>query len=143
MADSQKQIVHNAIMAFLQENGFSLENKKVELTHNDRKTIVTMIVTAIDSGDMHLSAAARAKHDTPKKIRNYSTGLLSNWLRKDHRINGGLRHKTKNPGSKANQDDEIIKSLKSMRKLLSNHKEILAVDNEISLRIKQLNTEIE
>jgi hypothetical protein len=142
MANSQKQVVHNAIIAFLQENGLSLNDNKVELTHNDRKTIVTMIMAAIDSGDMHLSVAARAKHDTPKKIRNYSTGLLSNWLRKDHRINGGLKHKINNPGSKANQDDEVIKSLKSIRKLLSNHKEILAVDAEISLRIKQLNTEI-
>jgi hypothetical protein len=142
MANSQKQVVHNAIMAFLQENGLSLNDNKVELTHNDRKTIVTMIMAAIDSGDMHLSVTALAKHDTPKKIRNYSTGLLSNWLRKDHRINGGLKHKIKNPGSKANQDDEVIKSLKSIRKLLSNHKEILAIDAEISLRIKQLNMEI-
>jgi hypothetical protein len=139
--ESQKQVVYNAIVAFLQENGLSLENNRAELTKSDRKTIVTMIATALDSGDMPFSATARAKHDTPTKIRNYSTGLLSNWLRKDNRINGGAKHKIKNPGSKANQDDEVLKDLKSIRKLLSNKKEIQAVDNEIALRMKQLNTE--
>lgn len=139
---SQKQAVYAAITAFMQENGRSFDDgDKVELSAEDRKTITTMIVTALDVGDMEFSSEARAKYDTPEKVRNYSTGLLSNWLRKDDRLNGGTKHSIKNPGSRVGQDDELIKNLKTLKKVLTSDKEIQAVDVEINLRIEQLRNE--
>ena len=139
---SQKEAIYAAITVFMQENDRRFDDgDKVELSAEDRKTIVTMIVAAIDVGDMGFSPEAITKHDTPEKIRNYSTGLLSNWMRKDSRLNGGMKHSIKNPGSRVGQDDEIIKSLKSLRKVLISKKEIDGVDAEIALRTEQLRTE--
>lgn len=139
---SQKETVYIAISSFLKENDRVFDDgDKVELSAEDRKTIVTMIVTAIDVGGMEFSPEAMAKHDTPEKIRNYSTGLLSNWMRKDSRLNGGMKHSIKNPGSRVGQDDSVIKSLKSLRKVLTSQKEIDTVDAEIEVRMEYLKSQ--
>lgn len=139
---SQKQVVYAAVSAFLKETSRSFDDgDKVDLSSEDRKTIVTMIVAAIDVGDMEFSSEARLKHNTPEKVRNYSTGLLSNWMRKDDRLNGGAKHSIKNPGSRVGQDDDVIKSLKALKRVLTSKKEIEAVDAEIVLRVEQLRTE--
>jgi hypothetical protein len=139
---SQKEVVYATISAFMQENSRQFDDgAKIDLSSEDRKTIVTMIVAAIDAGEMEFSPEALAKHDTPEKVRNYSTGLLSNWLRKDSRLNGGAKHSIKNPGSRIGQDDDLIKSLKSLKKHLTSHAEIAAVEAEILLRAEQLRLE--
>jgi hypothetical protein len=136
---SQKEAVYAAIVSFLEENNRSFDDgEKVELSSEDRKTIVTMIVATINVGDMEFSTEAAIKHNTPEKIRNYSTGLLSNWLRKDSRLNGGVKHSIKNPGSRVGQDDELIKSLKNLKKILTSQKEIEAVDAEIEAQMEFL-----
>jgi len=136
---SQKAVVYEAISSFLQENERQFDaGDKVELSPEDRKTIVTMIVTAIETGEMEFSPEAATKHNTPEKMRNYSTGLLSNWLRKDKRLNGGAKHSIKNPGSRVGQDDEIIKSLKSLKKILTSKREVEIVEAEIQIRIEFL-----
>lgn len=139
---SQKEAVYLAISSFMQENDRQFDNgDKLDLSSEDRKTIVTMIVAAIDIGDMEFSVEAAAKHNTPEKIRNYSTGLLSNWLRKDERLNGGAKHSIKNPGSRIGQDDDVVKTLKQLKKELTNIREIAAVDGEIEARLEWLRNE--
>jgi len=136
---SQKEVVYATISAFMLESGKRFDNgDKIELSPEDRKTIVTMIVAAIDAGEMKFSPEALAKHNSPEKVRNYSTGLLSNWLRKDKKLNGGNQHSIKNPGSRIGQNDDLIKSLKRLRKTLTNQKEIEAINSELDLRVKQL-----
>jgi len=39
------------------------------------------------------------------KLRSYCSGLQSNWLRKDTRLNGGVKYVAKNPGSRAGSTD--------------------------------------
>ena len=136
---NQKEAVYEAVSAFMHENNRVInDGDSVDLSSEDRKTIVTMIVTAISVGDMEFSLEAANNYDTPEKVRNYSTGLLSNWLRKDTRLNGGARHSIKNPGSKVGQSDPLIKQLKALKKELTNPKEIAKVDAEINTCIEQL-----
>lgn len=49
-------------------------------------------------------------------LKAYVSGLQSNWLRKDKRLNGGTQYVAKNPGSRAGSTDPQIKA---MRVLLS------------------------
>ena len=135
----QKEAVYTAILSFLKENDRSFDDgEKVELSSEDRKTIVTMLVTAIEAGNVEFSAESMGKYNTPEKIRNYSTGLLSNWLRKDSRLNGGEKHSIKNPGSRVGSTDNILKSLKALKKELTDSKDRIAVDREIEKRITEL-----
>lgn len=141
---SQKDAVYRAIVAYLSENGRIFEDgDALNLSPSDRKTIVTMIVEAISSGQVEFSRDAATKHSTPEKLRNYTTGLLSNWLRKDSRLNGGAKHEIKNPGARVGQDDILIKKLKELKKLLTRTSDILKVDAEISIRLKQIQAEKE
>lgn len=50
------------------------------------------------------------------ELKAYVSGLQSNWLRKDKRLNGGVQYVAKNPGSRAGSTDPQIKA---MRVLLS------------------------
>jgi len=139
---SQKQVVYQAICALLKETHRPFgEGVKPDLSPEDRKTITTMIVTAIETGEMEFSSKARLKHDTPEAIRVYATSLLSNWNRKDDRLNGGIKHSIKKPGSRIGKDDGLLKSLKALKKALTSHVEIQKVNNEIALRTEQLKNE--
>lgn len=53
---------------------------------------------------------------TDSELKAYVSGLQSNWLRKDKRLNGGTQYVAKNPGSRAGSTDPQIKA---MRLLLS------------------------
>ena len=136
---SQKEAVYTAVTSYLTDKGRSLDD--VILSSEDRKTIVTMLVRTIEVGDVEMSIEAANKYDTADKIRGYSIGLLSNWLRKDARLNGGKKHKKKNPSIKLGQDDEVIKDLKSIRKLLTQKHEIELVDKEIKNKVESLHRE--
>lgn len=50
------------------------------------------------------------------KLKGYVSGVQSNWLRKDKRLNGGVAYVAKNPGSRAGATDPQVKA---MRLLLS------------------------
>jgi len=50
------------------------------------------------------------------ELKAYVSGLQSNWLRKDKRLNGGIAYQAKNPGSRVGSTDAQVKA---MRQLLS------------------------
>ena len=96
------------------------DGETVELTDSERATVVNKIVGMIESGKVDFSEAAEAKYETTSKKTSYVRGLVSNWLRKDRRLNGNITYTPTNPGSRAGQGDPQIKEL---RKLMSIHKE--------------------
>jgi len=139
---NQKEAVYSAIATYMSSKKRPmLSDSKIELDSDDRKTIVTMLIAAIHDGGIEFSVESIGKYDTPEKMRNYSTGLLSNWVRKDPRLNGGEKHAIKNPGARLGHKDEILKNLKELKKALINKKEIAAVDKEIQNRINELQNE--
>jgi hypothetical protein len=42
--------------------------------------------------------------------------LVSNWQRKDTRLNGGDKYETKNPGSRTGSQDEQVKAMRNLLK---------------------------
>jgi len=111
---SQKEGVYNAVVAFHNDNGLSFEDgNKVEFSKDDRATVIGIIYEAFNAGEIDMSTEAKTNFDTPEKLKTYTNGLLSNWLRKDVRLNGGSKYVAKNPGSRAGQGDETVKNLTS------------------------------
>ncbi len=85
---------------------------KVELSKEQKSAVNAIITQGILSGDVEY-----LKDDSDEKaVREYVPGLVSNWLRKDVRLNGGGKYAPKNPGSRAGQGDAQVKEL---RKLLA------------------------
>ncbi len=137
---SQKECVFAAVTALLEEQGrkHELDSKQpITLSKTDRATVVSMVVAA--RSEMQLSAEADAKFDTEPKFKDYVVGLVNNWLRKDTRLNGGSKYETKNPGSRAGQGDDIMKSLKALRATVADKPEQAAlVDIEITKRAAEI-----
>lgn len=132
---SQKESVYAAVKAFLQENGIKHEDgQRVTLDKEGRRAVIAMVTTAAMAGEMELSAEAAAKYDTTEKMSGYANGLVSNWLRKDTRLNGGEAYEPKNPGSRAGQGDEVIKNLRNFVKTLTEESHKKAVEAEIKKR---------
>lgn len=139
MSFSQKASVFAAVVAYLEEKGISHnDNQEVALDKEGRKTVIEMVAQSAISGDMAMSAEAFAKYDTIEKMRGYCNGLLSNWLRKDTRLNGGGKYVAKNPGSRTGQGDDVLKNLKALKTTLTEDAHIQAVDEEISKRQAEL-----
>lgn len=139
---SQKQSVFDAVVAFCEENGIHFdEGMKFEPTKDQRATIVEMVARAMESGAVNLKPAARAKYDTFEKLKGYCNGLVSNWLRKDTRLNGGVDYKIQNPGSRAGSGDQIIKELRKLKSTLTQDEEKAAVEAEIQKRLAALQAE--
>lgn len=139
---NQKQGVYAAVVAFCEEHKIAFEDgMKLELKKEQRATVVEMVTKAMSEGEIELSPEARAKHNTPQKIKTYCNGLVSNWLRKDKRLNGGEVYQIKNPGSRAGQGDEILKNLKLLHKQLDDDEQKAAVQVEIDKRTEELQKE--
>jgi hypothetical protein len=136
MSFSQKEAVYAAVKAYLDDKSIQHDDGQlVSLDKDGRKTVIEMIATAAMNGNMAFSAEAKAKYDTIEKVREYGNGLLSNWLRKDKRLNGGSTYVAKNPGSRAGQGDETVKALRALKTQLSEKSQIEAVDSELTKRL--------
>jgi hypothetical protein len=139
MSFSQKDSVYAAVKAFLDEKGILHDDgQEVKLDKDGRKTVIEMISQSALQGDMALSAEAAAKYNTIETMRGYVNGLLSNWLRKDTRLNGGGKYVAKNPGSRAGQGDEVLKNLKALKTTLTDKDHVAAVDVEIAKRTAEV-----
>lgn len=88
---SQKEVVFTAVTAVI---GVT-DGEQVKLTADQRSQIVKIITDAILSGDMSMKDAAKEKYSTEKSARKYANELLSNWLKKDTRLNGGAKYQSK------------------------------------------------
>lgn len=127
---SQKEAVFNAVCEVV--GSFS---GSVELSTDQRKQVIEMVMSGFQSGSVEISAEASAKYDTDAKLKSYTQGLVSNWLRKDTRLNGGSKYETKNPGSRAGSGDETVRALRALRKTLTDAEQIAEVESEIESRL--------
>jgi hypothetical protein len=129
---SQKQSVFVAVCSVL---NLGADHKgQVELTKEQRKSVIEMVTESIMAGDTEFSAEAKAKYKTREDVKGYVNGMVSNWLRKDIRLNDGKKYETKNPGSRAGSGDEVLKNLKALRGTLTDPDHIEAVDQSIAER---------
>jgi len=135
---NQKEAVFSAVCSVLDQDSF---DSAVELTREERATVIEIVTQGFTSGTVEFSDSAKAKYDSESKIKAYTNGLVSNWLRKDKRLNGGVQHTISNPGSRAGAGDPILKNLKLFKSTLTDAEHIAAVDQEIEKRMQQLKAE--
>lgn len=135
MSMSQKQSVYVNVCLVLGEENI---NRKVELNKDQRGKVIELVTDSILEGSTEFSAEAKAKYATRDDVKGYVNGMVSNWLRKDLRLNGGTKYETKNPGSGAGRGDAVLKNLKALRTTLSDKDHIEAVDEEIAKRTAEL-----
>jgi hypothetical protein len=137
---SQKEAVFSAVTKVFSDSGRTFgAGTPADLSKEERAAVTEIVTAGITSGEVVFSDAAKAKYDTPEKIRNYVNGMVGNWLTKDTRLNGGEKYSPANPGSRAGQGDEIMKNLRGLLKnVQGNAEQEAAVLAEIEKRKTEL-----
>lgn len=144
MSMNQRESVYQATMNVLADAGIAFDDgQNVEdvVTKDLRKTVIAVVTASIISGETEMTSEGRAKYSDEQKMRNYTSGLVSNWFRKDKRLNGGVKHEIKNPGSRAGSGDEQLKALKALRTAKADDAEaVKVIDAAIAERRAEVGT---
>lgn len=127
----QKDAVYQAVCAVTGFNG----DGSVEISKEQRAQVNAILFEGFKAGKIELD-----KEYTDSDLKGYVSGLQSNWLRKDERLNGGVKYTAKNPGSRAGSGDPAIKA---MRVLLSTLTPGTADHSEVQAEIDKRNAEIQ
>ena len=133
---SQKDAVYNTVVDVFNQNNIQFSTGSTDarqlLDKNLRKQIIDSLITQFENDEIALSSRQ-------KDIREYVSGLLSNWLRKDLRLNGNVRHQIKNPGSRKGQQDPLIKNLRILQSTLEPQSEAyVAAQQRIDARLLEI-----
>lgn len=91
-------------------------NVDAVISDNMRKSIIDIVCAGFSKGEVELkdTPSNREKLANPTKLRGYVGGLVSNWFRKDERLNGDTKYAIKNPGSRAGSTDPQLKALRAL-----------------------------
>ncbi len=129
----QKSAVYNTVKSVLAEHGFKFEDgMKVELSKDQREQCVSMLVHGFETGSIELKSEQ-------ENLKSYCGGLLSNWLRKDKRFNGGTQYKPENPGVRTGMQDPQVKNLRILLSTLpEGSAEYEAVEAKITERVAEI-----
>lgn len=103
----QKDAVYQALENVMP----SMEGNVQSVISKEQRAQVNLILfDGFRKGDIDLD-----REFTDPELKQYCSGLLSNWLRKDTRLNGGTKYVAKNPGSRAGSGDETLKSIRALK----------------------------
>ena len=133
---SQKEAVFNAVSQVLSESDVTFEQgQAVDLSKDQREAVIGIIMTGFEKGQIELKSEQ-------ENLRAYTGGLVSNWLRKDKRLNGGGTYKPANPGSRTGHSDAQVKNLRILLSTLpEGSQEYTAVEAKIEERVAEIKAE--
>lgn len=105
MKMNQKEAVFQAICNV---TGFDGEGAVV-ISKEQRAQVNAILFQGFRAGTIELD-----REYSDSDLKGYVSGLQSNWLRKDKRLNGGNKYVAKNPGSRAGSTDPQLKALRAV-----------------------------
>jgi hypothetical protein len=137
MKVNQKTAVYQAILMVLESAKIAFRdgmNVAEVMTKEHRKEVNDILFAGFRSGDIELE-----REYSDSDLKAYVSGLQSNWIRKDKRLNGNTTYVAKNPGSRAGSGDAELKNAKLLLSTLTAGTEDY---NEVQAFIEQRTAEI-
>lgn len=134
---SQKEAVFSAVTSVLSEAGISVgDNESVStlLTRELRAQVTNILVEGFNNGSVSLDKT----FTTEAELRTYCSGLTSNWLRKDTRLNGGVKYAAQNPGSRVGSTDAQLKAMRALLSTKSDPAERAEIQSFIETRVAEI-----
>ena len=136
---TQKEAVFTAIVNVLGEAGITVEEGQSVETYmtRERRAQVSQILFEGFKGE----TIELEKQFVDSKLKAYISGLTSNWIRKDKRLNGGVSYIAKNPGSRAGSGDPMLKNLRALLSTLTpGSSDYSEVETHISSRVTEIHS---
>lgn len=133
---TQKEAVYNAITSVLSESNIEFaEGTDVSslMTREIRSQVNQILFEGFRSGTVELD---REFNDT--ELKAYVSGLQSNWIRKDKRLNGNTKYVAKNPGSRAGSGDAQLKAMRALLSTLTEESDRAEVQSHIDARVSEI-----
>jgi len=129
---NQKEATYNAICAVTGHKGDGV----VEISKEQRAQVNMILFDGFRAGKIELD-----REFTDPELKQYVSGLQSNWIRKDKRLNGGIQYTAKNPGSRAGSGDQPLKALRALMSTLTTEADKTEVQGYIDARVAELNVD--
>jgi hypothetical protein len=131
---TQREAVYSAVVGVLNEAGIPVEgNVSTHMTRELRSQVNNILVEGFRNGTIALD-----KTFSDAELRSYASGLQSNWLRKDKRLNGGVAYVAKNPGSRAGSGDDQLKAMRALLGTLTTESDRTEVQAAIDARVTEI-----
>ena len=133
---SQKEAVFQAVTSVLTENKISYTEATdigTIMTRELRGQVNAILFEGFKSETIELDGTR-----TDSDLKGYVSGLQSNWLRKDKRLNGGNKYSAKNPGSRVGSSDPQLKAMRALLTTLTLEEDRAEVQLAIDARIEQI-----
>lgn len=127
---NQKEATYNAICAVTGHKG----DGAVVISKEQRAQVNMILCEGFRAGKIDLD-----REFTDAELKSYVSGLQSNWIRKDSRLNGGIKYTAKNPGSRAGSGDPALKALRALMTTLTTEADKTEVQGYIDARVAELN----
>lgn len=134
MKMNQKEAVYTAICNVTGHKG----DGAVMITKEQRAQVNLILFEGFKGGHIEMSSDSKVKTDAD--LKGYVSGLQSNWIRKDKRLNGGVQYTAKNPGSRAGSADPSLKALRALFSTLTTDEDKAEVQGYIDARIAEIAT---
>jgi hypothetical protein len=134
----QRDAVYQGIRNIMTENGETFEDggnvqpffaKGSEF----RATLSLALITGFQDGTIECTQSYE-----PGELKVYVSGLISNWLRKDARLNGNVKYVASNPGSRAGSGDSMLKELRKLRTVVQDETMLAEIDTHIATRVAEV-----
>lgn len=134
---SQKEAVFSAVTSVLANAGIAFEagktNVKDLMTKELRAQVNQILFQSFRNGSVVLDG-----EKSDKELKQYVSGLQTNWLNKDKRLNGSTQYVAKNPGSRAGSTDAQVKALRGLLSQTEDEAERAEIQGYLDARIEEL-----
>ena len=124
---SQKEAVFQAVKNVCGEHEAYSPSKE------ERAQVNAILFEGFRSGTIELD-----REFSDSDLKSYVSGLQSNWLRKDKRLNGGVSYIAKNPGSRAGSGDPQLKAMRALLTTLTDESERAEVQGYIDAKVSEI-----
>ena len=102
-------------------------------TEGQKEKVNAIVFSFFKSGE-----AVHKANPNDTALMKYIPGLVNNWVRKDKRLNGGIKYEAKRPGSRSGSGDESVKAMRSLLAVTTDSKARAEIQAEIERRLADL-----
>jgi hypothetical protein len=137
MSQTQKEAVFSAVTSVINEANITVGDGESFSTHMNRELraqVTSILVEGFNGGNI----ALEKPFTTDSELRTYCSGLTSNWLRKDGRLNGGTKYVAKNPGSRVGSSDIQLKAMRTLLSTKTDESERAEIQSFIDARVAEV-----
>jgi hypothetical protein len=126
---TQKEAVFNAVT-----NVMGTQDGAYTPTKDERAKVNAILFEGFKGGTINFDGELPI--DT--ELKAYVSGLQSNWLRKDKRLNGNVQYVAKNPGSRTGSTDAQVKAMRILLSTKTDEAERAEIQAFIDKRLAEI-----